>query len=84
MPTTEVSVTVEPADPKKRMTKRQRATELAAKFVAEVVHARGRYAAMVRFKRLACSQGRGSGPPCYPVGPHARSPVLDCLRLSGG
>ena len=29
-------MTVEPADPKKRMTKRQRATELGAKFVAEV------------------------------------------------
>ena len=43
------------------MTKRQSETEPATKTVAEVAHARGRCAAMVRFKRLNCRQGHSSG-----------------------
>ncbi len=43
------------------MTKRQSETEPATKTVAEVAHARGRCAAMVRFNRLNCRQGHSSG-----------------------
>jgi hypothetical protein len=43
------------------MTKRQSETEPVSKTVVEVAHALGGCAAVVRFKRLNCSQGHGSG-----------------------
>ncbi len=70
---------VERADPKRRMTKGQSEAEAATKFVAEVAHARGRYGAMVRFKRLTSSQGHSSGGALLLTGRRAREiPYARC------
>ena len=66
------------------MTKRQSETEPATKTVAEVAHARGRCAAWCPSHGSIAARVIAPGPFCYPVGAHARSPVMDWLRVSGG
>ena len=66
---------------KRRMSKRQSETEPATKTVAEVAHAAGGVRQWFASNGSLAARNMAPGPSCYPVGAHARSPVLYCPPL---